>query len=300
MTTDGLITSALGGFYYVKTADGTLYECRARGLFRKEGISPLTGDTVTIQITGQGSGFVEEIASRKNFMLRPPVANVARLVMVVSIVSPPPNLLILDKLLAIAQFKEIEPVVVVTKTDLGQQERVQRLCALYRDAGFSVFALSSRTQQGVEALHAALDGGINCFCGNTGAGKSSLLNAIDPTLSLKTGEISKKLGRGRHTTRHAQLYELPGGGYIADTPGFSAVEISRYEVILKDRLQYCFREFAPYIESCRFRGCSHTCEAGCAVLKAEHAGKIAPSRMESYRCLYEDAKKIKEWELEKS
>ena len=294
----GLIVRALGGFYYVKTPGGT-YECKARGLFRKEGISPLVGARVKIQLTGQ-QGFIEEIDERRNSLIRPPVANLDRLVLVVSVVSPPPNLLVLDKMIAIAEYKNIEPVLAVTKTDLCEDSsEYDRLCALYREAGFRVFAVSAVTREGTRPLREYLSDGINCFCGNTGAGKSSLLNAIMPDLALKTAEISQKLGRGRHTTRHAELYELEGGGYIADTPGFSAVELSRYEVIRKEELQRCFREFAPYLDGCRFTGCSHTCEKGCAVLIAAGEGRIAESRLQSYRVMYEDAKQIKEWELDK-
>jgi ribosome biogenesis GTPase len=293
---EGLIVRALGGFYDVETADG-VYTCKARGLFRKTGQSPLVGDRVRIQRTGEAEGYVEEIFERKNSLVRPAVANLDRLVMVVSILSPPPNLLVLDKLLALAEHQGIEPVVVAAKSDLcGGQAGCEELCGIYRRAGFETYAVSAETGEGVAELAGALAGKLSCFCGNTGAGKSSLLNALDPSLALRTGEISQKLGRGRHTTRHAQLYALAGGGYIADTPGFSAVEISRYAVIYKDQLQDCFREFAPYRERCRFTGCSHTCEQGCAVLAAVKAGGIAASRHESYRAMYEDAKQIKEWE----
>lgn len=296
MTKKGKIVRALGGFYYVRCDGGQIYACKARGLFRKEGISPLVGDEVEILLTGEDSGFVEKIFPRKNSLVRPPVANIDLLVMVVSVASPAPNLLVLDKLLAIAEHKGIEPVLAITKTDLDGSE-AEALRDLYARAGFQVFLVSSQNGEGTGELEDFLSGKVSCFCGNTGAGKSSLLNVIRPELNLKTNEISQKLGRGRHTTRHAQLYELPGGGYIADTPGFSAVEISRYEVILKDQLQYCFRDFAPYLERCRFVGCSHTSERGCAVLEAVAEGKIAQSRLDSYRAMYEEAKQIKEWEL---
>lgn len=296
---EGLIVSALGGFYYVLDDTGEVRECRARGSFRRDGVSPFVGDRVIMLETEAGHGSVEKILPRKNLLTRPPVANVKRLVLVVSIVEPPPNILVLDKLIAIAEHKGIEPVLVITKTDLDSLSQSEGLWRLYKSAGFSAFCLSSETGQGVEELLSALSNGINCFCGNTGVGKSSLLNAIDPKLLIETGEISKKLGRGRHTTRHAELYHLKNGGYIADTPGFSAVELSRYETIFKGALQGCFREFAPYLERCRFSGCSHTCEAGCAVLEAVQNGKIAQSRHESYLSMYEDAKRIKEWETTK-
>lgn len=293
---EGLIVRALGGFYDVKTPGG-LYACKARGLFRKTGQSPLVGDRVRIQCTGEAEGYVEEIFERKNSLVRPAVANLDQLVMVASILSPPPNLLVLDKMIALAEYQKIEPVIVVTKADLcGGAEGCAALAGIYQRAGFQTYAVSAKTGEGVPALARGLRGKLSSFCGNTGAGKSSLLNAIDPSLSLQTGEISQKLGRGRHTTRHAELYALADGGYIADTPGFSAVELSRYALIYKDQLQHCFREFAPYLARCRYTGCSHTCEQGCAVLAAAEAGEIAESRLMSYRALYADAKQLKEWE----
>lgn len=292
----GLIVRALSGSYDVQAGD-SLYACKARGLFRKTGQSPLVGDQVRIQRIGEGEGYIEEILARKNSLLRPPVANLDQLVLVVSIRSPPPNLLVLDKLIALAENQKIEPVIAITKTDLpGGREQAGELAECYRRAGFAVYTLCAKTGEGVPALLEKLRDKLSSFCGNTGAGKSSLINAIDPSLALQTGEISEKLGRGRHTTRHTQLYRLPGGGYIADTPGFSAVELSRYAVIYKQQLQLCFREFAPYLPRCRYAGCSHTCEQGCAVLEAAAAGEIAESRLTSYRTMYEEAKQLKEWE----
>lgn len=292
----GRILNSLGGFYEVQTPQGTL-SCRARGLFRKEGVTPLTGDEVLVRDMGDGTGYVEEILPRRNSLIRPPVANLDVLVFVVSILSPPPNLLVLDKLIAIAEHQKIEPVIAVTKTDLASGEQTEQLCALYRKAGFVVFAVSAFTCEGIAELRDYLRGKQSCFCGNTGAGKSSLLNAIAPDLALQTGEISQKLGRGRHTTRRAQLYPLEGGGSVADTPGFSAVDLTKYAVVRKDEVQNCFREFAAYLGECRFQDCLHVGEPGCAVAKAADEGKIAESRMESYRVMVEDARKIKEWEL---
>lgn len=291
---DGWILSARGGFYTVRTPDGAQYACRARGLFRNQRVSPLVGDHVKIQATDEGCGLLMEIEPRQNQLTRPAVANLDLLVLVASVAEPPPNLQVLDKMIAVATCQRMEPVLAVTKADLAQGG--QALAGMYRAAGYACFAVSVRSGEGVEGLRAFLEGKTSCFCGNTGAGKSSLLNALDPGLSLETGEISQKLGRGRHTTRHAQLYPLAGGGYIADTPGFSAVDLSKYGIIRKEDLAGCFREFAPYRDRCRFTGCSHTRETGCAVLEAAGAGLIAPSRMESYRALYEDARQIKDWE----
>ena len=291
----GLIVKALGGFYYVKTTQA-LFECRARGKFRKIEQTPLVGDEVEISPTEEGKGYVTRILPRRNFLVRPPLANIDRLILVTSIDEPAPNTLVLDKLIAIAEHKEIDPAVVISKADL-QKDQAVVFADIYRGCGFDVFVVSNETGEGVDQVRAYLQGKLSAFCGNSGVGKSSLLNRIDERLQLETAHISQKLGRGRHTTRHVELYELPEGGYIADTPGFSSVDLERCEVILKDQLQYCFREFEEYIPQCKFTGCSHTCEKGCAVIRAVKEGKIPISRHENYRALYEDAKNIKEWEL---
>ena len=289
------ILKATGGFYYV-LSDAVLYECRARGLFRKNGVSPLVGDWVEIEETGEEKGYVTRILDRKNSLIRPPLANLDQLFLVVSVADPQPNLLVLDKLIAIAEHKKIEPLLIVTKTDLGEWET---LAALYEKAGFQVFCTGLDQDSDLAMLRRSMEGKISAFCGNSGVGKSSLLNRIDSRLDLSTAQISQKLGRGRHTTRHVQLYPVSGGGYIADTPGFSSMDLERYEVILKEQLQYCFREFGPHLNQCRFTGCSHTKEKGCAVLAAMKEGEIASSRHDSYCTLYEAAKNIKEWELQK-
>ncbi len=291
----GRILKATGGFYYV-LSDAVLYECRARGLFRKNGVSPLVGDWVEIEETGEEKGYVTRILDRKNSLIRPPLANLDQLFLVVSVADPQPNLLVLDKLIAIAEHKKIEPFLIVTKTDLGEWET---LAALYEKAGFQVFCTGLDQDSDLAMLRRSMEGKISAFCGNSGVGKSSLLNRIDSRLDLSTAQISQKLGRGRHTTRHVQLYPVSGGGYIADTPGFSSMDLERYEVILKEQLQYCFREFGPHLNQCRFTGCSHTKEKGCAVLAAMEEGEIASSRHDSYCTLYEAAKNIKEWELQK-
>lgn len=290
----GLIVRALSGFYYVKADDGREYECRARGIFRKQEVSPCVGDRVELEPTEEGKGQVSAILPRKNSLIRPPVANLDLLVLVVSAREPLPNLFVLDKLLAIAEYQNIPPAIVLTKSDLEDPSPV---ADIYRKVGYPVFVVSSETGDGVEEVRSFLQGKLCAFTGNTGVGKSSLLNRIDPRLSIETAQISQKLGRGRHTTRHVQLYEQPGGGYIADTPGFSAVDLERFQVILKEELELCFPEFEPYRTKCRFTGCSHTKEKGCAVLAAVEAGEIPKSRHESYLALYEDAKNIKEWEL---
>jgi len=290
---EGIIVKANSGFYYVKCDSGVI-ECRARGIFRKQKITPLVGDRVRISQTGD-SGTVEEILPRKNSMIRPPVANIDILFIIVSTVEPEPNMLVIDKTIAAAEQKGIEPAVIVTKNDLKDGSDI---VATYNKAGIKSFFASGITGEGIEELKSLICGHIGAFTGNSGVGKSTLLNRIDPSLSLSTGEISKKLGRGRHTTRLVELFETCGG-YIADTPGFSSLDTFKFEPILKEDLQYVFREFEPYINKCRFTGCSHTKETGCAVLEALKNGEIAPSRHKSYCEMYEEAKNIKAWQLKK-
>lgn len=287
------IMKALSGFYYV-ARQGRLVECRARGIFRKRGQGLLVGDMVTVEEADGGKGQVVQVAPRKNYLVRPPLANLDQLVMVISACEPQPNLLVADRLLAIAERKGIEPLLVFTKKDRAD---AGKYAAIYRRAGFLAEEVSNATGEGVEAVRAHLKGKISAFSGNSGVGKSSLLNRLDARLSLPTGEISQKLGRGRHTTRHVELFELPGGGYVADTPGFSSLDLERCEVILKEELAACFRDFAPYAGRCRFNGCSHTCEKGCAVLEAVRQGAIEPTRHESYQSLWNEVKGLKEWEL---
>lgn len=292
---DGLIIKGIGGFYYVETVQG-IVECKAKGIFRQKKLSPLAGDRVSIDIDSNGKGLIEEIKPRKNELLRPPLANLDQLFLVVSSCEPEPNLFVIDKLLTIAEYKEIQPLIVLTKEDLKRDERIAEI---YRNAGYQVISVSNIGTDNGKALLPYLKGKITALTGNTGVGKSSLLNSMIEGLELETSQISQKLGRGRHTTRHVELYRVEGqpDAYIADTPGFSTVELNQYDIILKDRLQYCFREFEPYLGKCRFTGCSHTAEKGCAVLEALECGKIELSRHQSYVQLYEAAKQIKEWEL---
>lgn len=292
----GMIMKALGGFYYVacpQLGEAAPVECRARGVFRQQNKKPCVGDQVVIQVSQDSIGYILELLPRKNSLVRPPLANLDQLLLVVSIADPPPNTLVLDKLIAIAEYQHIQPAVVVTKCDLGD---TRPFAGIYRQAGLPVYVASSLTGEGVEAVRQALAGRCSAFCGNTGAGKSSLLNAIDSRLCLNTGDISRKLGRGRHTTRHVELFPVEGGGFVADTPGFSAVDLERFQLIRKEELQHCFREFEPFLGQCQFTGCSHTKEKGCAVCRAVEEGRIAPSRHQSYLALYQQAKQMKEWE----
>ena len=291
----GIITKTIGGLYTVEASDG-VYECKARGIFRKRGISPVCGDRVEISFEEDGTGVIDEIGERRSLLIRPPLANLDRLIFVSSSCEPQPNLLLLDKFIAIAVYKNIEPVVVFTKADkLDPSEYI----GIYRQAGITALSVNNVTGEGSDEVRALLAGKLSAFTGNTGVGKSSLMNNILPGLSLATGEISRKLGRGRHTTRHVELYRLEGGGYVADTPGFSSFDTNRYDIIFKDELAGCFTEFSPYTDKCRFADCSHTSEKGCAVIEAVKNGLIPPSRHESYTAMYEEAAKLKEWEHKK-
>lgn len=293
-TVDGIIIKGIGGFYYVEAA-GEIYECKARGVFRKSGIKPLAGDRVSISINENAENTIDEIYERKSIFQRPPVANVDRLFIVSSVCEPKPVLLIIDRLTALACVKGIEPIVVFTKNDLDSADEY---IEIYRKAGIKAFAVSCVTGEGVDAVKAELKNHISAFCGNSGVGKSSLLNVIDPELALKTGEISDKLGRGRHTTRHSELFKVEGG-YVADTPGFSSFEAEETELILKEELPYAFAEFEDYLGQCKFSTCLHTVDKGCRIIQAVEDGDIPKSRHESYCSMMEQAKNIKEWELKK-
>lgn len=282
----------IGGFYYVRCGE-TIYECRARGVFRKKKITPLVGDFVRVEPEEEpGKGTLTEILPRRNFLVRPPVANLDQLLIVASLQDPQPNLLMIDKTIAAAEYHNIEPVIVLNKTDLEDGHAIEEI---YRQAGFTCIQASARTGEGIERIREQLRGRVSVFTGNSGVGKSSLLNCIDERLGLSTGEISQKLGRGRHTTRHVEIFELENGGFVADTPGFSTLDIERFQLIRKEELPDCFREFAPFLGQCRFTSCAHTVEKGCAILQAVEEGKIARSRWESYCTMYQEVKDIKEW-----
>ena len=292
-TLNGTIIKGTGGFYYVEAAD-EIYECKARGVFRKEKLSPLVGDKVTISINENAENTIDEIMPRKNALTRPPVVNIDNLIIVVSTVEPKPSTLVIDKLIAVAEHKNIEPIIVITKSDLAS---AQEIFDIYTLAGFKTIIVSNETKDGVDEVKAVLKDKISALTGNSGVGKTSLLNNIDETLALKTAQISKKLGRGRHTTRQAELYRVCDG-FVVDTPGFSSFEIDKSDIILKDELAYCFRDFSDYIEKCKFYpSCTHTADKGCAVVEAVNEGKISKSRHNSYVQLYNEVKDIKEWNL---
>ena len=286
---NGIIIKAVGGLYTVESPCG-LTECKARGIFRKKGITPLVGDNVIVSAEQK---VIEQVLPRKNSLIRPLLANLDQLVFVISMRSPSPNLTLLDKFIAVCEYKNIIPLIALTKVDLDSYEKIYDI---YSGIGIKVIVIDYTRENPVEEIARELYDKISAFTGNTGVGKSTLLNAIDDTLNIATGEISRKLGRGRHTTRHAQLYKLKYGGYIADTPGFSTFETNQYDIIKKDELSDCFREFAEYKDNCRFRDCSHTKEKGCAVIEAVENGEISRSRHTRYCEMYEEAKQIKDWE----
>ena len=291
----GKIVKGIGGFYYVD-ADDVIYECKARGNFRKQGISPLVGDNVEFSINENdcAENRIEKIIERKNSLVRPPLANLDRLFIISSVTDPRINTLIIDKMVAIAEYKRIEPVIVLTKIDLDSD--FDEYVSIYENAGFKVVICDNTTGRGADEIRELLKGKVSAFCGNTGVGKSTLLNNVFPDLELATGETSKKLGRGRHTTRHCELFKVDGG-YIADTPGFSSLDLERCEKIYKEDLPHCFREFEPYTDLCKFNtNCSHVNDKGCSVTEAVDNGKIAKSRHDSYVAMFNEVKDIKEWQ----
>ena len=287
----GRIIKSLSGFYDVQT-EGKVITCRARGNMRRTGMSPQVGDIVDISVE-KGKGMVEKIHPRRNCFVRPAVANLDLLVVFAANVNPVTEPFLIDRVAAIAGDQEVPVCICVNKCDMDPAED---LAAIYRKAGYTVIQTSAETGLGVEELRQELRGKFCAFTGNSGVGKSSILNKLAPDLNLPVGEVSEKLGRGRHTTRHVQLYAI-GDALIADTPGFSSFDTDQMEVILKENLQYAFPEFGKYIGTCQFRDCSHRKEPGCAITQALAAGDIGKSRYDSYLKLYEKAMQINEWEL---
>ena len=288
----GRIIRSISGFYAVQTPKAII-TCRGRGSLRKNRETPLTGDVVEITVEN-GKGMVEKILPRRNRFVRPAVANVDALVVFAANVNPVTEPFLIDRVAAIAGDQEVPVYILINKCDLDPACDLERI---YRNAGFPVIVASAETGEGVEELKALITGKLTAFTGNTGVGKSSMINKLCPNLQLATGEVSQKLGRGRHTTRHVELYSLGGDTYVADTPGFASFDTEQMDVILKDNLQYAFGDFAPYLGKCQFHDCSHRKEPGCAVRQAVEQGSLEESRYDSYLRLYEKSSQIHQWEL---
>lgn len=287
----GTIVKSLSGFYCVDVGQGEPILCRGRGRLRHQRITPLVGDRAEITLLPDGSGAVDEILPRKNQFSRPMVANIDQLIMIASGAIPVTDPYLIDRMAAMAETKGCNPVICFNKCDLAPADE---LAAVYRKAGFLVFQVSAKTGAGIHELGAALSGKVSAFTGNSGVGKSSILNALAPGFALQVGEVSQKLGRGRHTTRHVELFRLCGG-LAADTPGFSAFDAEGMEQLDQDQIAAAFRDFTPYLDRCRFTGCAHGREKGCAVRAAVEAGEIAASRYESYLRLFQQAKEQQSW-----
>lgn len=288
----GVILKALSGFYYVYDGEN-LIQCRARGKFRHAKITPLVGDRVEFISLEDGNGVLDAILPRKNEFQRPAVANIDQMVVIASGATPVTDPFLIDRVVSLAEFRGVEPVVCINKCDLDPG---RELYDIYAAAGFQTLRVSAETGEGIGALAALISGKISAFTGNSGVGKSSILNALQPGFGIQVGEVSEKLGRGRHTTRHVELFRLDNGAIVADTPGFASFDLDRLETLRKEELADTFREFRPYAGECRFTGCAHLKEKGCGILAARKAGKISSSRHASYVRLYEQAKEIKEWE----
>lgn len=289
---EGVIVKALSGFYYVQT-DERLLECKARGRFRLDGTSPLVGDRVECSLDAHGKGRIDRVFERRNFFIRPAVANVDSLVFVAANTNPVTDPFLIDRVSVIAESAGCELIVCINKTDVDPADE---LYGIFTAAGFTVVRTSVPDGTGIDALRREIAGKICAFTGNSGVGKSSIMNALSPGLNIKTAEVSEKLGRGKHTTRHVELFDIGGGTYAADTPGFASFDIEMMEIIPKEQLQFDFVEFAPYIGECRFNNCAHLKEPGCAVTQAVADGKIMPSRYRSYERLYALSAQHKSWE----
>ncbi|SHH50020.1 ribosome biogenesis GTPase [Sporobacter termitidis DSM 10068] len=292
----GIIFKAISGFYYVEAGTETI-ECKARGRFRRDNVTPLVGDRAEISLTGEGKGVLEDILPRRNAFVRPPIANIDQLVIIASAVIPVTDPFLIDRMTAIAAQNDCACVICVNKYDL---DRGDDLYAIYKSAGFTTIRTSAETGEGIEALADAIRGKVSAFTGNSGVGKSSILNVLEPDFNITVGDVSQKLGRGRHTTRHVELYRLKSGAVVADTPGFSSFDAEQMALAGKEQLQFLFPDFEPYIGLCRFKDCAHVKEAGCAVLQAAENGQIQKSRHASYARLYEQAKQHNDWELKKT
>lgn len=292
--TQGKIIKGIAGFYYVHTAQHEVYECKAKGIFRKEKIKPLVGDDVKLELLNreEKTGNITEILTRKNELLRPAVANIDQALVIFAAASPKPNFQLLDKLLISMEYQQIAVVLCFNKCDIASVEEQKEIAARYDKCGSQLLFTSAKQKQGKEELLRLLADKTTAVAGPSGVGKSSIINMLQPNVEMETGTISEKIERGRHTTRHSQLIHIQDGTYIMDTPGFSSLYV---ESIPAEELKEYFAEFAPYEGTCRFLGCSHTHEPGCGVKEALKQGKLHPGRYENYVSMYHELKEIKRY-----
>ena len=298
MELEGKIVKGIAGFYYVNCLTETgekLYECRAKGIFRKDKIKPLVGDNALIQVTSEekGLGNIQRILPRKNRLIRPEVANINQALIIFAMAEPQPNLNLLDRFLVMMEMQGIDTAICFNKLDIVTKEEEERLLATYEKCASEVLFVSSRENIGMDQICQLLEGRTSVLAGPSGVGKSSILNKIFPEAASQTGEVSEKIGRGKHTTRHSELFCVGEGTYLFDTPGFSSLRVPEME---KEELKNYFTEFVPYEGGCRFMGCTHTHEPDCRVKEALDQGQISPVRYENYVQMYEE---LKEWERRK-
>lgn len=290
MQSEGIILKGIGGFYYVETSSG-VFECKAKGRFRKEKITPVSGDKVIITVRENGENTIDEILPRKNFLIRPPVANIDSLMIVISVAQPYPNPLVIDKMTVLAEKNGIRPIIVVTKTDLEDETEILKA---YSTTPYDVYTVSVNDKSNLDAIKEQLKGKLTALTGNSGVGKSTLLNALDSSLNLQTAEISEKLGRGRHTTRQAEIFHV-SQGLVIDTAGFSFINFTDENLIFSDELQFYFAEFEEYIGQCKFTGCNHIGEKDCKICEMVKKGAISQSRYDSYISMFNEVKGYKKW-----
>lgn len=283
----GRIIKGIAGFYYVSMEENGVYECRAKGIFRKEKLKPLVGDYVEIEVLDEENkvGNLIKVLPRKNVLIRPTVANIDQALVIFALREPNPNFMLLDRFLVSMEKQGIPAFICINKLDLAGEEEQKEIEKIYSFCGYPVIFTSAIQERGLESLNEILKGKTTAVAGPSGAGKSSLTNLLSPHIQMETGEISKKLGRGRHTTRHSQLIELEKDTYLMDTPGFTSFYVEDMD---KEELRHCFPEFVPYEGTCRFQGCTHTHEPGCQVKEALAQGKISPQRYESYKEMYRE------------
>ena len=290
----GKIVKGISGFYYVHVVESGIYECKAKGIFRQQKMKPLVGDDVEIDIISEEkkTGNVAAILPRKNALIRPAVANVDQALLIFAAASPNPNFNLLDRFLVMMGRQDVPVILCFNKCDLITEEQQQEIAAIYEASGCKILFVSAKKELGLKELQEILEGKTTTVAGPSGVGKSSLINLLAPEACMETGEISKKIERGRHTTRHAELIQLKGDGYIMDTPGFSSLYLPEME---KEELQDCYPEFAAFEPYCRFQGCSHISEPDCGVKEALSEGKIHPVHYENYCQLYGELKDRKKY-----